>query len=96
MQNLEEASSTNPLASWDMSDDTGAQGACVDSVGNKDSDHGTLLHDADNPSIEEPDIPSRTSISSDDSTCSSLISDNSQFYYFYQGKTIQDFFSVQI
>ncbi|XP_028400700.1 RING finger protein 10-like [Dendronephthya gigantea] len=45
--------------------------------------------------VENPggeDVHGRTSISSDDSTCSSLSSENSQFYYFYQAEDGQHIF----
>jgi hypothetical protein len=72
----------------DTSGDVGAQGENVDKTDDcvdKSCVH-EVLHGSsvDNPSNE--DTASRFSISSDDSICSSLSSDITQFYYFYQGK----------
>ena len=52
----------------------------------KESDDGASASGVDNSGTEEPDIHGRTSISSDDSICSSLPSE--EFYYFYQGEVV--------
>ena len=64
----------------------------ADSV-KKDSDHGAMTSGTDNPGGDEPDIPGRTSISSDDSTCSSLPL-SEEFYYFYQGEIFFKYLNV--
>lgn len=89
VSNVDETQKPKPLTtSEDTSGNSGTQGEIIDNVDSvKDSDgHGALASGADNPGSEDPDIPGRTSISSDDSTCSSLLSE--EFYYFYQGEVV--------
>ena len=69
----------------------GADEECVDNIEQADSESNFAGGEmpevpVDNSSGEG--VPGRTSISSDDSTCSLLSPENTQFYYFYQGKDI--------
>ena len=85
MLNLGETSEPSPLPLLeDTSGNTGTPGEIADKTVDKDCVYEVLPSSgAAKPSNE--DIPGRISISSDDSTCSSLSLDHNQFYYFYQG-----------
>jgi hypothetical protein len=78
---------SNPILVPLLEDTSGTmstQGESVDKLVNKDCFREALPSGAENSSNEV--VSCHISISSGDSTCSSLSSKNAQFYYFYQGK----------
>ncbi|CAB3984535.1 RING finger 10, partial [Paramuricea clavata] len=84
---------SNPILVPLLEDTSGTmstQGESVDKLVNKDCIREALPSGAENSSNEV--VPCHISISSGDSTCSSLSSENAQFYYFYQAEDGQHIF----